>query len=402
MVYTLSMGLLEWQRTVAADPARFKVIAGGRRLGKSKFASRKLRARALQRENGIFAYIAPTFQQAHDIVWEYLIKDCADSVKKLDNQNLRIKLVTDSEIRLYSWDAIDRLLGTALDGAILDEVAIYPKFTYGWQNVVRPTLVDREGWADFISMPRGFNHFERLHTAARTMENWSSYTFSTYSNTTIPVSEIDLLKSELSASSFSQEVMAQFIKFEGIVYEEWNRSMIKPLEFIPKRYYAGIDFGYNHPFAMSIIAENDGVLHLVDEIYERKLSVQERNERVKQMLDKYNPERCVADSEDPLSIEELRAYTRFEIEPMVKSKDSVINGIRNLKNLMSQGLFFVTDNCYGFLDEVESYSWKKNKLDESRDEPIKENDDMLDSVRYALSVTTKHTSGIDWTSAIYI
>jgi hypothetical protein len=396
------MALLDWQKQVAQDQARFIVIAGGRRLGKSRFASRKLRAEAIQKPNAIFGYVAPTFQQAHDIVWEYLIKDCNDLIAKQDNSNLRVKLKNDTEIRLYSWDAIDRLLGTALDGIILDEVAIYSKFKYGWQNVVRPTLIDSNGWAMFISMPRGFNHFETLHTNARRLSDWSSYTFSTYENNMISRQEIDSIKQEISESAFNQEILAQFTKFEGMVYEEWSRAMIKPLELTPKRYYAGIDFGYNHPFAMSILAENDGVFHLVDEIYERKLGVADRNRLVKEMLDKYNPERCVADSEDPLSIQELRTYTDFNIESMVKGKDSVITGIRNLKNLMSQGNFFVTENCYGFIDEVENYCWKQNKDGDNKDEPIKEGDDMLDSVRYALSVTANSNSSIDWDAAFYI
>lgn len=395
------MALLEWQKEVAKSKARFKVIAGGRRLGKSVFSSRILRAKSVQKDNSLYAYIAPTFQQGKDIMWANLTKSCNDFIVKKNEQDLRITLINGSEIRIYSWDAIDRLLGLAFDGIILDEVAIYRNFRYGWENVVRPTLMDKSGWCMFISMPRGFNHFEQLHTRGLKLNDWQSFTFSTHHNPLIPKKELEDAKMQMSDTAYKQEILGLFVKNEGLVYDSWSRSLIKPLDFIPEKHIAGIDFGYNHHFAMPIIAVRDGIYHIVDEIYQTKLSIDDRNKLVKEKIDEYNINRIWADSEDPLGISTLREYTGFNIEAVSKPKDSVINGIGVVNSLMKNNRLFVEPSNIGFLDEVERYSWKESRDGITKDEPIKENDDMMDAIRYAI-VNDLNVKTVDWSSVVYI
>jgi len=70
----LNVELLPWQQDVFADTTRFKVVAAGRRTGKSRLAAWLLIINALQTERGHVFYVAPTQRQARDIMWNTLME----------------------------------------------------------------------------------------------------------------------------------------------------------------------------------------------------------------------------------------------------------------------------------------------------------------------------------------
>jgi phage FluMu gp28-like protein len=70
----LNVELLPWQTKVFEDPTRFKVVAAGRRTGKSRLAAWMLIINALQSDRGHVFYVAPTQGQARDIMWQTLLE----------------------------------------------------------------------------------------------------------------------------------------------------------------------------------------------------------------------------------------------------------------------------------------------------------------------------------------
>ena len=70
----LDISLLEWQKEVWNDPTRFKVVAAGRRTGKSRLAAYLLIVNALKSDKGQVFYVAPTQGQARDIMWNLLLE----------------------------------------------------------------------------------------------------------------------------------------------------------------------------------------------------------------------------------------------------------------------------------------------------------------------------------------
>ena len=56
----LKVELLPWQQEVYNDPTRFKVIAAGRRTGKSRLAAWSLILNCLSAKKGQVFYVAPT------------------------------------------------------------------------------------------------------------------------------------------------------------------------------------------------------------------------------------------------------------------------------------------------------------------------------------------------------
>ncbi len=71
----LNFSLLPWQQSVYTDQTRFKVIAAGRRCGKSRLAATTLIIEALKCPPGsAVLYVAPTNGQARQIIWDVLME----------------------------------------------------------------------------------------------------------------------------------------------------------------------------------------------------------------------------------------------------------------------------------------------------------------------------------------
>ena len=70
----LNFQLLKWQQTVFKDNSRFKVIAAGRRCGKSRLSAVTLLIEGLNCPEGASVmYVAPTLGQARTIIWDLLL-----------------------------------------------------------------------------------------------------------------------------------------------------------------------------------------------------------------------------------------------------------------------------------------------------------------------------------------
>jgi hypothetical protein len=118
-----------------------------------------------------FAYIAPTYTQAKDVAWLYLKRYSMAVPGAIVNESeLRIDMPGGRRIRLYGADNYDRLRGLYLDGVVCDEFGdMDPR---AWQEVIRPALSDRKGWAVFIGTPKGRNHFSELWDQAQRDPEW--------------------------------------------------------------------------------------------------------------------------------------------------------------------------------------------------------------------------------------
>lgn len=135
---------------------RWAVIVAHRRAGKTVACINELIKSALEckDEHGRFAYLAPLWNQAKDVAWEYLKHFARPVLASPPNESeLRVDLVNGSRIRLYGADNPERLRGGYFHGIILDEYAdMRPSV---WGEVIRPALADKQGWATFIGTPKG-------------------------------------------------------------------------------------------------------------------------------------------------------------------------------------------------------------------------------------------------------
>jgi phage terminase large subunit-like protein len=226
----LNFSLLPWQQEVFKDATRFKVIAAGRRCGKSRLAATTLLIEALRCPPGsAVLYVSPTMGQSRQIIWDLLLELGGDVIQSSHINNLDITLINGARIYVRGADRPDTLRGVSLTYAVLDEVAdIKPE---AWEQVIRASLTDKIGRAIFIGTPRGRNWFYNLFKLGQneTDSDWKSWHFTTKDNPMIDPNEIESAKKTLSSFSFKQEYMASFDTAGSDIFkEEWLKYGEEP------------------------------------------------------------------------------------------------------------------------------------------------------------------------------
>lgn len=298
---TLAVKLHAKQREVFDDKHRFKVVAAGRRFGKSRLAAWTLLIQALQSTDKDVFYIAPTFQQAKDIMWG-MIKELGHEViaNALENTAV-LTLVNGRKIYLKGSDRPDTLRGVGLAYVVLDEYADMKANV--WEQIIRPALADVQGGAMFIGTPKGRNHFYELFKLGEggRDEEWTAFHYTSYDNPLILRKEIDAAKGSMSSFAFRQEFMSSFeaasrdlFKEEWIVFDEEE----------PKdgRYFIAVDLaGFINvdkesgnknkkldESAIAVVKVHEGGWWVADIIHGR-WDIQETCKRILSAIIKYEP-----------------------------------------------------------------------------------------------------------------
>lgn len=377
------MILHQAQSQIAKDTHRFRIINCGRRFGKTTLAVEEIKGFALAREARI-AYIAPTYQQARDIAWQMLVKELKPIIKKLNESRLELEVINkdgkSSLIQLRGWEAIETLRGQHFDFIVIDEVASMRNFWLNWQEVIRPTLTDTKGEVMFISTPKGFNHFYDLFNLESKDEDYKSFHFTSYDNPKIPADEIDKAKQELTEDRFAQEYLADFRKTEGLVYKEFSREL-HVTEETPQNIndtIIGIDFGYTNPAAIvPIRIDGDSHYWIREEWYKSRCTT----EQIAEQARLYKATKCYPDPAEPDRIEILR---KAGLNCREVSKD-IVAGVDHVRELFKQNRIHIHPDCKNLIMELETYRYPDKKPDQNEQEkPVKENDHLLDALRYAL------------------
>ena len=394
------MDLTKAQQEIVKSNNRFRVVCAERRFGKSTLSSYEMVACALSGNKEI-AYIAPTYQQARDIVWNMLKEVARNAIKSVNESRLEIVVSNinggESRITLRGWENIETLRGLKFNFLVIDEVAMMKNFWLNWQEIIRPTLTDYKGQVLFISTPKGFNHFYDLYKNEKDDDDYKSFHYTSYDNHYLPVEELDKAKEELTEDRFAQEYMADFRKTEGLVYKVFNRDYhtyteeILPGQQTPlfKEYFLGIDFGWNNPSCILFMAKDrDDNFWILEEFYKRKVTNQELIEVAKQ----YNPNYIYADPAEPDRIEEFKR-AGFYMRDVTKGKGSIAKGIDTVTEMFKQGRIKIHRSCENLIWELETYSYPESKPGRNHNEdPVKENDHAMDALRYALMTNAPQQS----------
>jgi hypothetical protein len=155
---------------------RYAVLVWHRRAGKTVMCVNDLIDKAMQNTLDMprYGYVAPLYRQAKDIAWAYLKFYAAGMIDKIMESELAVILNGNgARIQLHGADNPDSLRGVYWDGIILDEYGdMRPKL---FNEVILPSLIDREGWCAFIGTAKGPNHFQKLWKEALKDLEW--YTF---------------------------------------------------------------------------------------------------------------------------------------------------------------------------------------------------------------------------------
>ena len=225
----LNIDLHPAQLQIFKSDARFKIVVAGRRFGKSYLSAWLLLINAIQSKSKDVFYIAPTFQQAKDIMWAMLKDLGQDLIVQAYENTAVLTLINGRKIYLKGSDRPETLRGTGISYVVLDEYASMKPVV--WEQIIRPSLADVQGRALFIGTPAGKNHFFDLYNDAEEDNEWDRFQFRSIDNPFLPATEIQASRKNMSTMSFRQEFEASFETFTGGIFKEgWFKLEEEPEE----------------------------------------------------------------------------------------------------------------------------------------------------------------------------
>ena len=308
MATELNFTLHPAQQQIFQSNKRFKVVGAGRRFGKSYLARVNLIVEALKSKNEFgydlsdkaCYYIAPTFNQAKDIMWQALKQMAAPITKKIRENECILTLSNDRQIHLKGSDRPESLRGVGLSYVVMDEYAFMKEEV--WTAIIRPTLADVRGSALFIGTPNGKNHFYDLFlTAEKDEDDWDAWTFKSLDNPFLDPKEVVLATKDMPLEFVKQEFEANFSSFGGTVFKE-DMFVVEDRPSHGSDIYMTVDpAGYEDvkgiaqgktkrldETAISVVEVNEDGWHVFD-IITGRWNVRETAVRILRTAQKYKP-----------------------------------------------------------------------------------------------------------------
>lgn len=383
------------QGTVFQSTSRFKVLAAGRRFGKTVLACVVLFISCLKTKDGLFWYVSPTFKQTKQIAWKMLNKMIPSQVlaKKPNETELSFTFRNGSELVLKGADNPDGLRGSGLNGLIVDEPASIRNFKSVWEEVLRPALSDKLGFCFFIGTPKGKNAFWELWMKGQRKEDgYESWRFKTEDNPFIVRSEIKQAQEQLSDRYFRQEYEASFEDFTGLIWPEFNEKdhVIEPFE-IPEYYERvnALDPAVTGITAGLYGAFGDGVLYIIGEYYERDVRASEVSEEIGKQDGIWYADpagKSLKIQRDGVLFSLFEEYDDYGLTLLNAQKD-VPAGINRVAEHFKANRIKIFSNCKNLISELQRYHWSEERETVSgvvAPVPYKHNDHACDCLRYLI------------------
>lgn len=224
------------QQRLFRSQARIRIVAAGRRSGKTDLAKRWHIIRAIAESrlpDARVVFSAPTHAQAKEIYWadlKAMLPRWAVSGEPRESE-LAVRLINGARIQVAGLDKPQRIEGSPLDAIVVDEIANCKPDA--WEAHILPALYTRgraPGTAWLIGVPEGRNHFWKLFNqalaqrAARGAEaEMDAFTWPSWD--ILPADEIAQRKATMDEATYAQEYGASFVNFAGRAYYAFERAV---------------------------------------------------------------------------------------------------------------------------------------------------------------------------------
>lgn len=327
---------------------------------------------------------APTYTMLRDATMRTFFDVAGNLVAKHNKSDYSVTMRNGSEVLFRSTSEPERLRGPNATWAWMDEAALSP--AEAWKIVIgRLRQHGLFGWAWLTTTPKGRNWIWQRFVKEQ-LANYRKIKTGTRENPFLSEDFIASLEREYTGDFAKQELLGDFVAFEGLIYPEFDRDR-HIIAYQPDRKFkyvvGGIDWGFANPGVMLVGGvDADDRIHIVHEDYERRRRVEEWATLGAQLSARWGVQTWFADPSEP-------DYIRICQEAGMKveaANNSVNTGIQVVKNRLvvwpdgSPRIILMPDAVWT-ASEFEQYQWLSNR-DGLRDAPKKANDHSLDALRY--------------------
>lgn len=212
--------------------------------------------------------------------------------------------------------------------------------------------------------------------------NIRAFHFTLFDNDQLDPEYVESIVASTPSGMFTdRDIYGRWVAAEGVVYKDFDEKehYISLKDFETKnivKYFAGVDWGYEHHGAIVVLAEDvEGNVYLCEEHAYQHKEIDEWVKIAKGVKERYGNINFYCDTARP---EHIARFRREKLRA-IEAKKNVIAGIEEIASLFkTKKLFIVKERVKRFEEEINQYVWGSN------DEPVKEWDDVLDALRYAI------------------
>ncbi len=284
-----------------------------------------------------------------------------------------------------------KIRGPTFAGAYVDEITIIPQTVF----VMLQSRLTHEGSKLFgTTNPDSPFHWLKTDLIDRAGElDVRVWNFTLEDNPSLTASYKANISKEYRGLWYDRYIRGQWVLAEGVIYDHFDRTR-HVIDFPPGAadyYVCGVDYGTTNPTAFALIGCSERTTPnkwLEREYYwDSKKQLRQKTdtqyaEDLKKFLTGYPSVRAIYI--DPSAVSFRVELQRQGFTGLFEAENEVLDGIRYHSMQLSNGTFKVCSNCTTAIQEYGTYRWDPNRAAKGEDKPIKENDHMMDAIRYAL------------------
>lgn len=210
--------------------------------------------------------------------------------------------------------------------------------------------------------------------------NIKAFHFTLFDNTFLNKEYVESIINSTPSGMFTdRDIYGRWVAAQGVIYKDFNQNKhyISSLDNINfAKYFVGVDWGYEHFGTIVVVGIDDKEnYYIVKEIAKQYEEIDYWVKEAKKIKEQFGNIPFYCDTARP---EHIARFKREGIKAINANK-SVISGIEQVARLFKLDKLFIIDNAERFKEEIFMYAWN-----EKTGEPIKQFDDVLDSLRYAI------------------
>lgn len=209
-------------------------------------------AKMMVQRRGVYWHVFPSAEQGRKAIWEGFTKEGERTLEQVFPKELRrtpsafspggemvVTLKNGSIWRLVGSDRME-VVGAGPVGVVFSEFALAKPTAW---DLIRPMLRENDGWATFISTPRGTNHFKRLFDMAALDSGWFQQLLTLYDTRAYD-------PDKTIAEERSEGMQEALIRQEYLC--DWTAAMVGTIwgdliEHLEKTGCTGLDFTFEEP-----------------------------------------------------------------------------------------------------------------------------------------------------------
>lgn len=301
-----------------------------------------------------------------------------------------------------------RIRGMTIGRAFGDEITVLNK-SFFKQMLARMSVAGAKLWgttnpdspahwlkADYLSKIPGTMHYDEDTPESDQLTSWSYWHFTMDDNPSLDDEYRDALKREYTGLWYKRFILGLWVSAEGAIYPMFDedRHTIHPDDIPPidRTLALGIDYGTTHPTRGTLLGvgrNQAGVnqLYILDEwapptgLTDAKLSADLATKRLEWRTKWPEPEWTYTDP----AAKSFHVQLWEDHHPsLAKADNAVLDGIRTVASLLDNDQLRISKTCTELIRELPGYRWDDKAASRGVEAPVKDIDDAVDSMRYAV------------------